>query len=366
MKPKIKSFLNQLKIGFVFFGTMVGAGFASGKETWVYFANFGVIGYVSIFIACLLFLVCGILFLNFGKKYHIISVQQMNEMLFKKFSIIAEIVMGLCNLILLASMLAGANSLFGLFVDSGIFRVASVVTAVVALFVVWFGFRGLTKANIVVVPLLLCVLLGCLFFNFGNFEHYSIAKNFEFFNVFKCFLYCILFVSSNMFFAGFIFSKLGVNHSNKEIVLGCFIGSALLLISLCLMSVVLFLNPQSHQSNMPLVFIAYNLNSAFSIFTFVVVWVGLVSTAIALLYTITNWLKTYLGNVYISSILATVVAMFLSGIGFSGFIVYIYPFLGVLGVVYVCFVCIFVVKKENCKQRRKRKVKATNYRLSKI
>lgn len=339
MKGKIfKTFLNQLKIGCVFFGTLVGAGFASGKETWTYFANFGVIGYVSIFVACVLFFICGILFLNFGKKFQLSTVQQMNNILFKKFAILAEFVMVLCNLILFASMLAGANSLFGLVIDSSAFRVASVVTALAALLVVWFGFGGLTRANMVVVPLLLIVLFGCLIFDLPNFENYTVAKNFDVLNIIRCVLYCILFVSSNMFFAGFVFAKLGATHSKVEIKGGCLIGAVLLFVSLWLMSVVLFLNPQSYQSDMPLVFIAHNLNPVFSTFTLIVVWIGLLSTAIALLYTISNWLKTYFGNVYVCSILVTVVAMIFSGIGFSGFVVFVYPFLGALGLFYIATV----------------------------
>lgn len=338
MKSKIKTFLKQLAVGSVFFGTLVGAGFASGKETWTYFANFGLIGYASIFIACALFFLCGIVFLNFGKRFHVSTVQDMNKLLFKKYAIVAEIIMVFCNLILLSSMLAGANSLFNLAILPTSFRIDSVITAIIALFVVWFGFSGLTKANGVVVPLLLSVLLVCLFSDLNHLETYEVAKNLDLTNIVRCLLYCVLFVSSNMFFAGFIFSKLGMHLKKTEIVGGCAVGTLFLCVSLFLMSVVLFLNPQSHQSDMPLVSIAGTVSPVFSIFTVVVIWIGLITTAIALLYTITNWLKTYINNTYLSSILVVLLAMLFSGIGFGGFITYVYPFLGAIGLVYVLFV----------------------------
>lgn len=344
---KFKTFLHQLQIGCVFFGTLVGAGFASGKETWTYFAGFGVVGYISIFIACCLFFVCGALFLNFGKKFAISSVQDMNNIMFKKFAVIGEIVIVFCNLILLASMFAGANSLFNLIIFSTSFRIASVITAIIALLVVWFGFGGLTKANIVVVPLILIVLSVCLSFDVKHPETYTVISDFGILNVLKCFVYCVLFVSSNMFFSGFVFARLGKDYTKTEILGGSFIGAFLLFISLFLMSVVLFLNPDCYKSDMPLVSIASTLSKTFSIFTLIVVWVGLITTAIALLYTISNWLKTYVNSMFISSIITTAAAMIFSGIGFSSFIVYVYPVLGFIGIFYIIIVARLCLKKDN-------------------
>ncbi|MBQ8762000.1 MAG: hypothetical protein IJZ26_01615, partial [Clostridia bacterium] len=106
MKEKsfFAKFCNQVLIGSVLFGTLVGAGFASGKETWYYFASFGTMGYVSIGIAAITFFLCALLFMNFGRKMGIKSVQDMNKSMFGKGAILGEFALVFCNLILLASM----------------------------------------------------------------------------------------------------------------------------------------------------------------------------------------------------------------------------------------------------------------------
>ena len=346
-KSKFKIFLNQLLIASVLFGTLVGAGFASGKETWYYFASFGTFGYFSILLAGVIFFLCALLFLNFGKKMGINSVQHMNKIMFGKFAIIGEMVMVLSNIILLASMFAGANSLFQIIVTSTSFRLASVITAIIALVIVWFGFGGITKANVIIVPLILSVLIVCLFAGSTHITSYDAVSNFSIINIVESVVFAILFIASNMFFAGFIFARLGKDFSKSEIIGGSFFGALFLTASLALMSVVLFLNPEYCSSDMPLVAISNSLGQGFSIFTLIVVWVGLITTAIALLYTISNWLKNYFGSVVLASITTSAVAMLLSGFGFSNFIAYVYPIFGIIGIVYIVVVARVSMKKEN-------------------
>ena len=58
------SFKNILTISLIMFGTLVGAGFASGKEIWVYFARIKSISFLNIFITAFLFILCSLFRLN--------------------------------------------------------------------------------------------------------------------------------------------------------------------------------------------------------------------------------------------------------------------------------------------------------------
>ena len=45
---------NVLKVTFVIIGTMIGAGFASGKEIFLFFNSYGIKGFVGVLISTLL------------------------------------------------------------------------------------------------------------------------------------------------------------------------------------------------------------------------------------------------------------------------------------------------------------------------
>ena len=334
-KSLFAKFCNQILIASVLFGTLVGAGFASGKETWYYFASFGTMGYISIGVAAITFFLCALLFMNFGRKMGVSSVQDMNKAMFGKGAILGEFALVFCNLILLASMFAGANSLFEIVVSDSIYRYASVATAIITLLIVCFGFKGITKVNLIVVPLMLAVLVVVFCASISHPQTYFEVNNFTLINVVESLVYCILFISSNMFFAGFIFAKLGKDYSKSETVGGSLIGALFLTLSLVAMAVTLNLNPQWTTSDMPLVAIAGTMGNAFSIFVLIVVWIGLLTTAVALLYTVTNWLKTYFGGTFFAALTATLLAMVMSGFGFASFVAYVYPVFGIVGLIYI-------------------------------
>ena len=131
MQGKSGIFVQSLVIGAVLFGSIVGAGFASGEEVWYYFARFGWVCFPLIIFAGILLFWLGYMFLEFGKRNGIESVQQINKQLFGKWGLAGEIIFIISNVILLSSMLAGANSLFDIVLESSAYRYASVLTSLV-------------------------------------------------------------------------------------------------------------------------------------------------------------------------------------------------------------------------------------------
>ncbi|MBR1925729.1 MAG: hypothetical protein IJ837_02615 [Clostridia bacterium] len=337
-----KTFKNSVIIGLTMFGTLVGAGFASGKEIWFYFARFGGICYVMIFLTCLLFFLFSLLFFKFGKKFNITTVQKCNKVLFKKFSSVFEVVFIFSNILLLSSMFAGADSLFGIFLPNLKYRLFSVITAIITIVVVCTGFKGVKKTNLVVVPLLILVVLIILLFSF--FSSGKIDLFVEQNQINLSLIYSILYVGSNMFFAGFIFAKIGSEHTTKELFWGGFLGSVLLFLSLLGITFILFLNPMSVNSDMPVVYVSANFSTPLAIIVLCVVWLGLLTTAFALLFTISSWLETYFGNKIYMCLIASILALSLSGIGFSSFVKIVYPSMSVFGFLYIILI-MFNLKK---------------------
>ena len=326
------------------FGTLVGVGFASGKEIWFYFARFGNIAFFMILLTGILFCFISYLFFSFGKRFQIESVQQWNRLIFGKFSIVGEGVLVLSNLVLLASMFAGADSLFAIIIPDIPYRLASIITGLITFAVVCLGFNGIKKANAIITPLLLIVVTIIVVVTFASGGSPFSTQAFTAENGVWGLIYSLLFVSSNMFFSGFIFARMGKEYSSKEVLGGSIIGSSFLVLSLLGITFTLFANPTLISSDMPLVTIAYSLNNFFAYFILIIVWLGLLTTAFTLLYTVTNWLRTFFGKSIFAILLSTIIALVMSGVGFSSFVQYVYPANGILGVIFIIMVAVVQIK----------------------
>ena len=147
--------------------------------------------------------------------------------------------------------------------------------------------------------------------------------------------FCILYVCSNLFFAGFIFARLGNEHSKKVNLFGSLIGSIFMVVCLIGMVISIYLNPYSSMSDMPLVYIASSASHLFGIITLIVVWIGIATTAVSLVYTISAWLQKYVHSFKLCSIAVCIICLIISGLGFGAIVSYFYPILGVFGIIFM-------------------------------
>ncbi len=328
-------FKQALLVGAVMFGSIVGAGFASGKEVWFYFAQFGWVCFPLIALAGVLLFLLGFVFLEFGKKFGIESVQQMNSKLFGKFGFIGEIIFVFSNFILLSAMLAGAESLFDIVLSQDLYRFASVITAVIAVVISWLGFEKMVKVNLAVVPAMVLIIAVAFVYCVADSGGFIVPMANGTERIFSAVFFSILYVCSNLFFAGFIFARLGVQHSKGVNLGGSAIAAGFMILCLVGMVISIYLNPYSSMSDMPLVYIASNASYVFGIFTLVVVWIGITTTAVSLVYTIAIWLEKYISNFKLCSILVAIICLIISGLGFGAIVSYCYPVLGVIGVLFI-------------------------------
>ncbi len=332
----VKTSVKQsLLVGAVMFGSIVGAGFASGKEVWFYFAQFGWVCFPLIALAGLLLFILGYTFLEFGKRHGIETVQQMNNKLFGKYGIIGEIIFIFSNFILLSAMFAGANSLFDIVLSQGLYRFASVFTAVIAVVISWLGFSKMIKINLAVVPAMVLVIAGIFAYCLINANGFVVPLIDGSEQLISSVFFCILYVCSNLFFAGFIFARLGNEHSKKVNLFGSLIGSIFMVVCLIGMVISIYLNPYSSMSDMPLVYIASSASHLFGIITLIVVWIGIATTAVSLVYTISAWLQKYVHSFKLCSIAVCIICLIISGLGFGAIVSYFYPILGVFGIIFM-------------------------------
>ena len=138
-------------------GSIIGAGFASGRELSLFFAEFGFSSLYFLPIVFILFYYLFKLFLSIGAKQKFENVFEINKVAGSSpFFNVAVIVI---FLIYAAAMFAGAvevlaNNFIG--VPSIIFQVLVFALAYVVL---KFGFAGLVKVNGILIPIIVILLI---------------------------------------------------------------------------------------------------------------------------------------------------------------------------------------------------------------
>ncbi len=157
-----KSWSAAFQIAAVYVGTVVGAGFATGKEIVEFFSRFGFFGFIGILMSGYLLIFLGSKLMN--PHINAKSYQEFNTYLFGR---IAGRVINVFMLIMLlgvsAVMLSGAGAVFqeqlGISKNIGVF-----ITIFLSYIVMVIGTKGLFAVNTFVVPIMISFSLLLMIF----------------------------------------------------------------------------------------------------------------------------------------------------------------------------------------------------------
>lgn len=309
----------------IIIGTIIGSGFATGKEIAVYFSRFGFISYFLIFITGIIFFALTYFFLSRGSKA------------FEKISS-SKFFLSLCSIISLiftSSMFAGTINVF-----PNIFWLRSALwlgLIFMCLVVARRGLKSLAIANNFLVPALLVCLAIVIFQIIKPIDLNFCSKN-AFLGLFFAILYSLLNFSSS----GIVFAKLGDGLNKKQKVWASLISSLTLCVFLMLTNNALLSHPASITEEMPLVFLSSGVSMLLIKF---VVFSGCITTLLSLVYTTAlslgklNFSKFWIGFV------AVVFPALVSIIGFGRIVSFLYPLASVVGIFVFFALCVSAREK---------------------
>ena len=347
MKFKGNTASQVVKVFSIFFGTVIGAGFASGREIYVYFARFGIYGLVMSILVGLYFFYLGYIFLQLGSKTKANTISDFLKAIFGKFDKIAEIIIIFSYIIVLSAMFAGFDSLQKiLFSNQKLFPFIAIISAVLCSFVVLGGLKNISKINFAIIPLLVIFMFTIFFFALINCEQ-NLDYLYEFDVSFTIPLFCsFIFICSNMFLTGFILLKTG-NETNKKVnLIASFLTGFIIGLLEFLACLAILKNPTCIQYDMPFMFLAQKISDGFVLLSVIILWFAIFTTAVATLYTVSWWLNSYIKDRYICSCVTCFVSFALSRVGFSAIIGILYPLTGFMDVLFVVFSLIYYYKLE--------------------
>ncbi|MCM3160165.1 hypothetical protein [Metabacillus litoralis] len=326
-----RSWIASFQVAAVYVGTVVGAGFATGREIVEFFTKYGVFGLAGILLVGLIFVYTGTKMLILSKRINAASYQDLMIFLFgKKIGRFINIFMLIILLGLTSIMLSGAGAIFkeqlGLSVRLGV-----VITILLTIAVMSFGIKGLFSVNIIVVPMLV-LFSTILAVQSFSIEPLTVIPD-KTSATFKWILSAVSYAAFNLTMAAAVLVPLA-NEIQDEKVLkrGGILGGVFLTAILFSSHIALSTLPNVMDYDIPMAEVMKTTFYAIYFIYIAVIYGEVFTSVIGNLYGLERQVASFLNipsMIIVCSILC--VAAFISKFGYSSLISTLYPIFG-----YVC------------------------------
>lgn len=312
-------------------GTIIGAGFASGKEISSFFGK-NISPFVAPIVGLGIFLLC-YMFCSIGRLFKSRDFSEVNSKLLGKLHIVADIFLLLNSLIVLSGMLSGMDSLF-----DPLFPIApaySIISGVICAIIVSKGLKGLLGGNSIIVPFIVMFIVLICCFNIGKPDFSFAFKPFTIPAV-------IIYVCMNIMLACTVLTT--VDEKPKTVFWASLIAA--LIMTILMLIIILTLNSSNVDSDMPLITIAAKTNKILYYIALAAVATSIFTTMMTALSGLSSWLTPLTGDARFSVAVSLVAGLIVSNLGFENVVAYLYPVIGLAGIIYV-ILCLYALIKRS-------------------
>ncbi|SEF79015.1 Uncharacterized membrane protein YkvI [Caloramator fervidus] len=330
--------MKELKIAFVFVGTIIGAGLASGQEILQFFTVYGSKGFLGIILCCIFYIFFSKIIIELSIKFKFKSYKDFMDFIFGRFSLLSDIIYSFFIFASNVIMISGsATMLYEYFhIDK---KIAVIFVSLIVLIISLFSTKGIIEFNSLVVPFstLNILVLGLFVFFTQKNAFYHISS-----------IYKPLksnWITSSIIYSAFnIMSLVGVftpmmdEIKNKGAFLkGSIIGSIILTIMASFINFsIMSFYPQSFIKEIPNLYIAKFYGKILPTNLLIAIWLEMISTEISDIYALSNRFKSLLKLSYRKTVfLIIAVSIPFSLISFSKLIRIIYPLYGVISLIFL-------------------------------
>ena len=335
---------NVFKIVFVIIGTLIGAGFASGQEIYVFFFSYGIKGFIGIIISSV---VMGVLIyktLGIINKYNINSYKDLLDILIKNkkenkyfnFKNIINLIINIFILVTFFIMIAG----FGAYFEQqfGINSlVGSSILAILNFVIFLTSVKGVIKANELLVPMLIVFLVIIGFINIIDINIVKLGNYIIRTNQSNYILSAIIYASYNsiLVIPVLITLKKYIN-TKKQILFISLIGTIIVILLATIIFLILIrVDVDITKLEMPAVYVVSNIFKFLEIIYGFIILGSIFTTSISLGTSfLQNVSKNKRSYTQIAAIMC-ITSILTSQIGFSNLINLLYPIFGYLGLIQI-------------------------------
>lgn len=321
-----------------YLGAVIGAGFASGQEIVQFFVAYGSSGLTGALAATLLFALMGGMLLYLSHRHRVSNYQDLlSKVMGERISPVIDILLAVFLFLGISTMFSASGAVFyeHLYLPKKAGILAAYLMVVIFLLA---GRRGLIYSYNLLVPIKLVLLLiisayAALCVDGSQAEVYTAYMSSEGGQWWG--LSSLLYVAYNFALAMVVLTEYQSVGQRRDGVMGAIWGGLILglLVVLNYLALSRFLPVVMHYQ-VPMLFVAGQISITTKYIYTVVLWLGILTTAIANTYGFAQRIAKFSGFTYATClILCSTLALPLSMQSFSTLVGRIYPIFGLLGVV---------------------------------
>lgn len=331
----MKKRLQWISIAALYFSTVHGAGFASGKEIEVFFARYGIMSFIGIGMVGLLFLVIAYYNAAATSRHHSGDMLEIASLSGSGVRSLTNLILTVIFPLIFCVVIAGSGALFHQL--TGISSVIGSVLMVICIFpILVCDIKGVVKAGVWSAPVLIVgmILVSYLFCGKTDMPELPLRPA-----AFGASLWsAILYVGYNIVIPISICGKLCSGGQNeKQGKIGGIIGGlAIVVVAFFINITVIRVMGIAGSVDMPMIWAAKMLGPVWGIFYAGVLWVAMLTTAATSGHTFSQlFVDKFRMNQTVSVIIVCLMGLIVSFTGFSWLVSNIYPVLGIGGIVAV-------------------------------
>lgn len=333
-----KSFLRAMSVAMLIVGTVIGAGFASGKEVVTFFGDVPNV-FIALITGVLVF-GCSVLFLFVGRRVQKSDIGEVNGAVFGKLRPFADIFMLFNSMTVLGAMLAGSDSLAAEFLD--IRPATSIILGLLCAVIAVKGLSGVIKANAVLVPIMIGTICACSVAAI-DFPFRPQASAINFYSI-------ILYVSMNMILGGSVLTTVR-NLSPREIILASAVAAGIIAgLLLCIMGALQ--SCSASHADMPMLLVALKNGRVMYFVCLPVIAASIFTTMLSAFKSVYDYILVFFKHKAIAAGIVLIGGLAVGALGFSNVVSVLYPVIGVIGILYIACNGWYLIRT-----RVKRKVK---------
>lgn len=326
------------QIAAVYVGTIVGAGFATGREIVEFFTRFGFIGLIGILMSGYIFIALGSKLMRVSAKIGASSYQEFNIFLFGRlFGSIINIMMLVMLLGVCGVMLSGAGAIFseqlGLSRNFGL-----LLTLSLSIIVLIVGIKGLFAVNTIVVPLMISFSFILMFISFQlpNFlDQLFFIPYVD--DGWKSVVSPFSYTALNLGLAQAVLVPVAAEIKNEDTVKwGGIIGGIALTLILLSSHFTLMMLPNVEAFEIPMAVVMKNLAAGLHGLYILIIYGEIFTSVIGNVFGLERQLKTFFrlpSLVIVGGILA--IAFVISQVEYGTLLSYLYPIFGYISIIFI-------------------------------
>lgn len=326
------------QIAAVYVGTVVGAGFATGKEIVEFFSRFGLIGLIAIIISGCLLMYCGAKLMRIAAHIGAKSYEQLNEYLFGKLlGKMINVIMLLMLIGVSSVMLSGAGAVFEEHLH--VSKIIGVLfTILLSTLVMSVGIKGVFTVNTFVVPMMIGFSILLLFqsVKLPNFEH-------QLFNIpyvtdgWKAVLTPFSYAAFNLSLAQAVLVPVASEiKDDRTIMWGGMLGGLALTVILLSSHFTLIMLPNLETFEIPMAIIMKNIAANLYWIYVLVIYGEIFTSVIGNVFGLERQLHNYIRLPQLVTVIGIfVITFFISLINYGTLLSLLYPLFGYISLIFL-------------------------------